>query len=172
MIVLCWAVFEVASPIRGPRGWLVYGLVFGGMILVAGALLAVEGVRLRDRGQGRVALVMSGANAMLFAFPLLAAFLLGSPQGMFWILVVYLAVEGTLFWAGFSMSASLRAWGMLMGLVTLVTGGVLLVVYFAFPGGRWDILDLAFGFMGLVYSIAVAVGALQVRHTMLAGPAE
>jgi len=168
-IVVCWAVFEVVSPMRGAAGWRLDGLVFGAMILVAGAVLMAQGVVLRGLGRGRAALIASGANAFVFAAPHLLAYLYGTADTMFWVIVVYLVIEGALFWLGFSVAPPLRTWGLLMGLVVAAGVALLLVVYAAFGEARWDALDLAFGFMGLVYSIAVGVGALQVRHAMRVG---
>ncbi|OJX63388.1 MAG: hypothetical protein BGO95_00555 [Micrococcales bacterium 73-13] len=172
-IIAAWGAFALISPIADAPGWIFDGVGYAITILIGGVQLAIQGWSGRRLGPGWLGLVLAGLVGMLFGVACFVAAGFGDADGLFWVVIVFLLVDGAVVVAGTVRDPVYRFWGILMGGIIEFAAVVLLVVYFVFPGD-FNVIDPVFGSIGLLYGIAVIVGALQVRDTALrqgvAGP--
>ena len=166
-VVAAWGLFALISPVRGAEGWLLDGIAYGVMLVLAGVQLVVQGLGWRRYGPGWIGIFLGGLVAILFAAACFAAAALGSADAVFWIVIAFLAVEGTVFIAGTFRGLVFRNWGVLMGGIIYIALVVMLVLRFTIDRD-FEILDPVWGALGLLYGFATIAAAIQVRHTAIA----
>lgn len=167
ILVGAWGLFALVSPARGPEGWVLDGIAYGVMLVLAGTQLVVQGLGWRRYGRGWLAMLVAGVLAIATAFACFAAGAARSADAMFWIVIVFLALEGTVFVVGTLRGALFRAWGLLMGGVIYAALVLLAVLRFTIDIG-YELLDPVWGALGLLYGIAMITAAIQVRHAGIA----
>lgn len=158
-----WGLFALISPVRGPEGWVLDGVAYGVMLVLAGAQLVVQGLGWRRYGRGWLGMFLGGLVAIGFAVACFIAGARGDADAMFWIVVTFLAVEGVVFILGTLGGALFRFWGLLMG-GTIYLALILMLVLHLTIDDRFEILDPVWGSLGLLYGIAMITAAVQVRH--------
>jgi len=166
-VVAAWGLFALVSPVRGAEGWILDGIAYGVMLVLAGAQLVVQGLGWRRYGPGWIGIFLGGIIGILFAVACFIAAALGSADAMFWVVMVFLAVEGTVFIAGTFRGLVFRNWGVLMGGIIYLALVVMLVLRFTIDRD-FEILDPVWGALGLLYGFAMIAAAIQVRHSAIA----
>jgi uncharacterized membrane protein HdeD (DUF308 family) len=161
-LIALWGGFALVSPIAGAPGWILDGTTYGIILLLGGVLLLLQSWGARRTGTGWLGLALGGLMALLAGLGCLIAGGLGNAVALFWVIVVFLVIEGTVFIAGTVRDPIYRVWGLLMGGIILLAVATLLGVHFVF-GGDFDVLDPVLGSLGLLYGIALIVAAIQVR---------
>lgn len=167
-VVAAWGLFALVSPIRGPAGWVLDGAAFSLMLVLAGAQLIVQGIASRRYGTGWIGVLLGGIVATLFAAACAIAAALGSADGVFWVVMAFLAVEGTVFIAGTFRGLVFRNWGVLMGGIIYIALVVMLVLRLTIDRD-FETLDPVWGSLGLLYGFSMIAAAIQVRHNAIAG---
>ena len=152
---------------RGSDGWIVDGAAYGIMLVLAGAQLVVQGLGWRRYGDGWLGIFLGGIVGILFAAAVLVSAALGSADAIFWVVMAFLAVEGTIFITGTSSGLLFRNWGVLMGGIIYIALVVMLVLRFTIDHD-YEILDPVWGALGLLYGFAMIAAAIQVRHNAIA----
>ena len=165
-VVSAWGLFALISPMRGAEGWLIDGFAYGVMLLLAGAQLIIQGYGWRRYGDGWLGIFLGGVVGMLFGAAVVVSALLGQPDVIFWIVIVFLAVEGTIFIMGTSSGLLFRNWGVLMGGIIYIALVVMLVLRFTIDQD-FEILDPVWGALGLLYGFSMIAAAIQVRHNAI-----
>lgn len=166
-VVGAWGLFVLISPARGAAGWILDGIAYGVMLVLAGTQLVIQGLAWRRYGPGWLGIFLGGIVGILFAAACFVAAALGSADGMFWVVIVFLTVEGAVFIAGMFRGLVFRNCGVLMGGIVYLSLVVMLVLRFTIDRD-FEILDPVWGALGLLYGIATIAAAVQVRHTAIA----
>lgn len=163
-LIAVWGAFALISPFPGAAGWIIDGIGYGIVLVVAGVQLALQGWLGHRHGRGVLAFCVGGMLGVLVGVGLIVAGALGSATAIFWIVVPFLLVEGVLLIVGTVLDPVHRLWGLLMGGILLLALVVLVTVNVVF-GGDYDVLDPVLGAFGLLYGIAVILAAIQVRDS-------
>lgn len=148
-------------------GWLIDSFAFGLMLLLAGTQLLIQGFGWRNFGDGWWGIFLGGIVAIVFGTAIIVAALLGQADTVFWIVIVFYAVEGTIFILGTSSGLLFRNWGVLMGGIIYGALVILLVLRFTVDAS-FDILDPVWGALGLLYGFSMIAAAIQVRQNAIA----
>ena len=166
-IVAAWGSFVLLTPWRGYEAWLIDGVAFGVMLVLAGTQLIVQGPMSRRYGRGWLGLTLGGICGIVFAAACFIAAAFGSADALFWVVIVFYVVEGLVFILGTSGGPIFRYWGLLMGGIIYAALVTLLTLRFTIDQ-NFELLDTVWGALGLLYGIAMIAAAVQVRYAAIA----
>ncbi|MBO9577578.1 MAG: hypothetical protein J7480_02260 [Microbacteriaceae bacterium] len=162
-IISAWGVFALVTTVPGGAGWVLDGIAFGVMLLIGGVQLVVQGWSGRRYGPGWPGIFVGGIVPICFGTAIFVIAATLDATAVFWTIIAFLFVEGGVFIVGTWPGPVFRFWGLLMGGIVCIAFLVMLVLFWLF-GGDFEILDPAFGALGVLYGMAMIVAAVQARQ--------
>lgn len=164
-VVCAWALFTIISPVSGGDGWIIDGVAFGVALLLVGGTLIRQAVERAPRRNGAGVFLGGGVVMLLTAAACVLLGALRMPIAQLWVIFAYLVIEGAILTLGSLPFPAYRFWGALSGAPMFAAAlGIGLLAWWS-PG--YDLMDLFFGVLGVLYGVAVVTAALQARSAAL-----
>jgi len=163
LLAVAFGIFTLATPLTDEAGFLLDGRAFAVLCLLTGAQVAVQALQARHFATGWWVLLIVGVHAMGAGVAFWTVSSLALPYALFWSIVSFLMLEGTILAIGLLWSPVYRMWGLLMGCCMFAAALIMMFAWLADPQHSFDIPDAGMGIAGLLYGFAVFVAAMQAR---------
>lgn len=161
-LATAFGIFVLLTPFSGESGFVVDAVAFATLALVCGILIVIQALGLRGFDRWPMYLAI-GVHSIVAGIVIGIVGGLGLGAATFWCVVSFFLVEGLMLLVGLRRSPVLRLWGGLMGSCMIAASVILTLAWLADPNHSYDIPDAGLGISGLLYGVAVLVGALQAR---------
>lgn len=159
-------VFGVIALFSPASAFLAVVLVFGAYAIVDGIVEIVHGIAMRGGSKSWGWLIFAGVVSILagiaaLVLPIVAG-LLGAIL-MLWMIVAYNLVHGVMVIGVAVKSERGRAWGIVVGVLSVLFSVVLAILILVTPGTAVLGLIFAVGIYAVVFGIALAAAAIATR---------